>query len=175
MRRSGRTLSSRAIRIVLAGLVVAAGALLGAAGCAPTTGTPSTEADVAANKQIWVNYASCVETGDGKGWLSQYDENGIQLRPDAPARSKAELDAQVPGAFKKRVDDNVVKMAINPLEIVVAGPWAYSRGLYTQDLTSKATGKVTHVDGKFLTIFLRQPDGSWKIYRDCFNSNVPPK
>jgi ketosteroid isomerase-like protein len=66
-------------------------------------------------------------------------------------------------------------MAINPLEVVVAGPWAYSRGLYTQDLTSKATGNVAHVDGKFLTIFRKQPDGSWKIYRDCFNSNVPPK
>ena len=67
------------------------------------------------------------------------------------------------------------KMSITPLEIVVMGPWAYSRGVYTQDLAAKSTGKVTHVDGKFLTILKQQPGGSWKIFRDCFNSNVPPK
>jgi len=63
----------------------------------------------------------------------------------------------------------------NLLEIVVTGPWGYSRGTYTQDLTARSTGKTIHVDGKFLTIFKKQMDGSWKIYRDCFNSNVPPK
>jgi ketosteroid isomerase-like protein len=145
-----------------------------AIGCA-TTGGKSTDADVAAIKQIWVNYTSAVEKGDSAAWLSQWDNDGIQLRPDAPARTKAELDAQVPGAFKVRNDANDVKMAINPLEIIVAGQWAYSRGMYTQDLTNKSSGQTTHVDGKFLTIFKLQEDGSWKIYRDCFNSNVPPK
>jgi ketosteroid isomerase-like protein len=27
---------------------------------------------------------------------------------------------------------------------------------------------------KYLTIYRRQPDGSWKIYRDISNSNEPP-
>ena len=33
----------------------------------------------------------------------------------------------------------------------------------------------THIIGKYLTILKKQTDGSWKIYRDCFNSDVPPK
>jgi len=33
--------------------------------------------------------------------------------------------------------------------------------------TLRATLQETHTK--------RPPDGSWKIYRDCFNSNVPPK
>jgi ketosteroid isomerase-like protein len=28
-------------------------------------------------------------------------------------------------------------------------------------------------DGKYETIFKRQADGTWKIFRDCFNSNLP--
>ncbi|MBE3064794.1 MAG: hypothetical protein IMZ69_07215, partial [Spirochaetes bacterium] len=64
---------------------------------------------------------------------------------------------------------------IDALEIIVTGPWAYSRGVYTQDLKNKSSGQVVHVDGKFLTIFKLQQDSSWKIFRDCFNSNVPPK
>lgn len=143
-------------------------------GCA-TTGAKSTDADVAAIRQIWVNYCSAVEKGDAAAWLSQWDKDGIQMRPDAPARTKAEMDTQVPGAFKARNDANDVKMSIEALEIIVAGPWAYSRGVYTQDLKNKSSGQVVHVDGKFLTIFKLQQDGSWKISRDCFNSNVPPK
>jgi ketosteroid isomerase-like protein len=146
--------------------------IVGSAGLA---NAQSTQVDEAAIRQIWSNYAAFVEKGDSVAWLSQYDAEGIQLRPDAPARTKQELDAQVPAAFKARLDANDTKMAINPLEIVVNGPWAFSRGMYTQDLTAKSTGKTIHVDGKFLTIFKRQSDGSWKIYRDCFNSNVPPK
>jgi len=131
--------------------------------------------DAAAIKQIWTNYTAFVENGDAQGWLGQWDAEGIQLRPDAPSRTKAELDAQVPGAFKARVEANDTKMSITPLEIVIAGPWAYSRGTFTQDLTAKATGQTVHVDGKFLTILRKQAGGAWKIYRDCFNSNVPPK
>lgn len=143
-------------------------------GCAGLPSAQSAETDSTAIKQIWSNYAGFVENGDAVGWLSQWDVEGIQLRPDAPARTKKELDAQVPAAFKARLDANDAKMTINPLEIVINGSWAYSRGTYTQDLTSRSGGKKVHVDGKFLTIFKRQADGAWKIYRDCFNSNVPP-
>lgn len=131
--------------------------------------------DTAAIKQLWMNYTAFVEKGDAQSWLGLWDAEGLQMRPDASARTKAELDAQVPGAFKARTEANDTKMSINPLEIVSAGPWAYSRGTYTQDLTAKATGQTIHVDGKFLTIFRKQASGAWKIYRDCFNSNVPPK
>jgi ketosteroid isomerase-like protein len=135
----------------------------------------STDASAAAIRQVWVNYASFVETGDSAAWLAQYDTEGIQMRPDSPARGRPELDGFVIASWKARMKAFDTLMSITPLEIVVTGPWAYSRGTYTQDMTSKDTGKVTHVDGKFLTVLRQQSDGSWKIFRDCFNSNVPPK
>ena len=142
--------------------------------CPGLAGAQSLEADNAAIKQIWMNYAAFVERGESANWLSQWDAEGIQLRADAPARAKKELDAQVPAQFKARFDANDTKMTINVLEIVVNGSWAFSRGTYTQDMTSRASGNTVHVDGKFLTIFKKQSDGTWKLYRDCFNSNVPP-
>ncbi len=54
-------------------------------------------------------------------------------------------------------------MEINPEEIVVAGDGAFSRGNF---IVNDA------VEGKFLTIFRRQDDGSWRIYRDAFNMNA---
>jgi ketosteroid isomerase-like protein len=148
-------------------------ALFALTACATIAG-PSADTDAAAIRQIWASYVAAAETGDSTSWLALWDQGGIQLRPDAPARTYEELLAQVPAAFKARTDANQMKMVIDAQEIVVAGAWGYSRGLYTQDLTNRSTGAKTRVDGKFLTIFKRQADGSWRIYRDCFNSNVAP-
>ena len=54
-------------------------------------------------------------------------------------------------------------MSINADEVEVLGDWAFSSGNF------KVGEKV---DGKFLTIFRRQDDGSWRIYRDAFNMNT---
>jgi len=42
-------------------------------------------------------------------------------------------------------------------------------------MTPKAGGETIHAmpDAKALTLYERQPDGSWKIVYDCFNSNLP--
>jgi ketosteroid isomerase-like protein len=42
-------------------------------------------------------------------------------------------------------------------------------------MTPKEKGEPIFVDGKYLTIYKKQADGSWKISHDCYNSNVPPK
>jgi ketosteroid isomerase-like protein len=52
--------------------------------------------------------------------------------------------------------------------------WTFARGMYSATLVPKAGGAQIPIDGKFLTILARQPDGSWKIWRDIFNSNQPP-
>jgi len=53
------------------------------------------------------------------------------------------------------------------------GDRAYSHGLYGFSMTPKAGGDTTKVTGKFLTIFQKQADGSWKIAIDCFNYSPP--
>jgi ketosteroid isomerase-like protein len=58
-------------------------------------------------------------------------------------------------------------------EVQTAGDWAYARGNYTALLDMKESGDQVPLDGKFLTIFEQQSDGSWLIHRDIFNSNVP--
>jgi ketosteroid isomerase-like protein len=160
--------SRQAVTMVVAVLV-----LLTAGSVAPAR-ADSTEAAVSAIRQIWVNYAAYVESGDSTAWLLQYDTQGIQMRPDSPARARPDLDAFILASFKARMAGFDTNMSIAPLEISVVGDWAYSRGVFTQDMTAKETKKIAHFEGKFLTIFKKQDDGGWKIYRDCFNSNLPP-
>jgi len=150
---------------VLIGLVVASVFFL--LGCA-TMAKGGTEADMEAIQEIWKTYSSARVAGDAGLWLSLWDEEGIQMPPGIPARGKAVLDEIVPKGFAA---GGVSSMNIYPEEITVAGSWAYTRGTYDSDRVVE--GKAVRVEGKFLTILKRQPDGSWKIYRDCFNSSTP--
>jgi ketosteroid isomerase-like protein len=59
-------------------------------------------------------------------------------------------------------------------EVQTAGSWAYARGVYQARLTPRQGGSAIPIDGKYMTILKKQNDGAWKLYRDMFNSNVPP-
>lgn len=122
--------------------------------------------DAAAINTIWDSYEAARVAGDADSWLSLWDEGGVQMPPGMPARGKDVLMVGVPKAF---VAMPASAMEISPEEIVIMGDWAFSRGNYTAALTSQ--GNEVEVDGKFMTIFRRQEDASWKIYRDIFNSN----
>ena len=135
-------------------------------GCTTLT-KGGTAADEEAIREVWKTYSSARVAADAKLWLSLWDEQGIQMPPGIPARGKDVLDETVPKGF---VPGSVSTMNIYPEEITIAGPWAYSRGTYESERIVE--GKTARVEGKFLTIFKKQSDGSWKIYRDCFNSNT---
>ena len=119
-------------------------------------------ADEAAIRAIWENYAAYRVTGNTKGWLELWDENGIQMPPGMPARRIETVRPILADRWAAKPRD---AMKITPEEIVVTGDWAYSRGTYTTDAGD------SHFEGKFMTIHLRQEDGSWRIYRDIFNPN----
>ncbi|SNS44793.1 YybH family protein [Tropicimonas sediminicola] len=123
-------------------------------------------ADEAAIKGLWQTYSTARVDADAETWLSLWDAEGIQMPPGIPARGFDVLQESVPKAF---VPGAVTAMEIDPIDIEIAGDWAFSRGVYSS--TRMRDGQEMELDGKFLTILKRQDDGTWKIYRDCFNSN----
>jgi len=135
------------------------------------------DADVAAIKDRIGQYVAAVEAGDLDLYLDCWDEDGIQMPPDAPAVygrenigvATAEMFAQNAAAgihFDMTVPD--------PEEVQILGDWAFGRGPYTVAVLSQEEEQIGFVDGKDLAIWKRQADGGWKLYIDCFNSNVPP-
>jgi len=133
----------------------------------------SVEADIAAIKECGNLYALALETGDLELWLSLHTDDVAKMGPDAPAVFGNEaLRAKMEPAF----DNFTFEMTINTEEVQVAGDLAFARGIYTLSMTPKAGGETISAmpDGKFLTIWKRQADGSWKASHDCYNSNLPP-
>jgi len=137
----------------------------------PSVGEADTTADAAAIEAIWPTYANIVEAGDVDAYLELWTDDGIQMPPnEPPVAGKEHIRARF-----LAVDEQVtLGYNIDNREVVVSGDIAYSRGVFTGTVTPKDGGESTHLEGKYMTIFRRQPDGTWEIHRDIWNFDVAP-
>ena len=58
-------------------------------------------------------------------------------------------------------------------DVTVGGDLAVETGTYEMTMQPSG-GKEMKDKGKYVVVWKRQPDGSWKIVRDIFNSDNPP-
>ena len=92
------------------------------------------------------------------------------MEPNQPALIGKEA---IRSFFQTHFDQFATKGTDEPVEVEVAGDWAFVRGTYTITQTPKAGGEPIEDSGKWLAIYKRQPDGSWKCYCDIWNSDRP--
>lgn len=115
-----------------------------------------------------------MRAGDFEAWLSLWAEDGVQMPDNVPTRvGKATIGEAMKGAF----DAMDLSIAIHEIEDArVWGDRGLTRCRYSLALTQKGGGETIDAmpDGKALTLYGREPDGSWKIVYDCFNSSVEP-
>ena len=128
------------------------------------------EADIAAIGKILDNYTLGMNTGNLDLWMSLYTDDTIKMAPDQPSAVGKE---QLLASMKPLFDNFTMEMAIDLEQVEITGGYAFARCTFTASMTPKAKGEPISIDGKALSIFKRQADGSWKIYIDCWNSNVP--
>jgi len=132
------------------------------------------KSEITAIKDMLTQYANGCNTGDFNLWISLWADNGVQMPPDTPARIGKE---QIQEGMKPAFDQMNLDITIHNIEETkVHGDFGLTRCTYTLKLTPKTGGETINAmpDGKALTLFEKQSDGSWKIVYDCFNSNVPP-
>ncbi len=137
----------------------------------PPTASASYAADLAAISAFNVQYLKAINDGDIAALSNLTDDDHIALPPgSAPLVGKA-ANVEVNGRIyqQARIEEHWT-----PLETVIDGNLAYQRGTFTAAATPKtASGKARAISGSFLRIYRRQPDGSWVMSRDMFNSGPP--
>ena len=57
-------------------------------------------------------------------------------------------------------------------EVAASGDIGYTIGTF--ELTAEQDGTTMLTEGKYVTVWHKQADGSWKMHVDIFNSNGPP-
>ena len=122
-------------------------------------------------KERIYDYKKAIDEGDFESWLSIWVEDGIQMPPNTSVKSGI---GHIRGANKNLFNDFDMKMEVVKFpSIRVYDDIGISVCEYRIVGKSKEGEEKVHVmeNGKALTIFKKQNDGSWKILFDCFNSN----
>jgi uncharacterized protein (TIGR02246 family) len=145
------------------------------ASCSPAPEEPAAEVrsqaeDVAAIKTLADDAIAAHNAGDAAAIAALLTDDAVLMPPNEPTvigKEAAQSGAQT--VF----DHFTVKLTAELVEVEVAGDWAFGRGTFTYTATPKAGGEPIEGSDRFLTIYRRQLDGSWKIHRDIYNSHKP--
>lgn len=135
---------------------------------AASIGDPMTMAQV---DDVFREYAATAVAGDAARFVKLWTDDGVQMFPGGPALTgKQAIEASMAEYFETM---SMIEFEIWNEEVESFGDWAFARGTYHWEGDPTDGGERVLWDGKYLTIFQRQSDGSWKIHRDCFNKNTP--
>lgn len=115
-------------------------------------------------------HVAAVNAGEVEAWLACFTDDGIQLPPHFGANIGK---MAVRGWSQGFLDLFACRFSLSVDEVRTTADWAFERGRYTMHASPKNGGEPLDDSGKYITIYERQSDGSWKIARDIWNSDLP--
>lgn len=147
-------------------------ALLLLAGCASKQPAADTRAaDEAAVREADIAWSKSAGARQMAETISYYVDDASLLPPNAPiATGKPAITKVWEGLFA--LPGFAVAWQPVAVEVARSGDLAYSRGTY--ELTANdPNGKPETERGKYLEVWKKQADGSWKVVADMFSSDQP--
>ena len=126
-------------------------------------------ADVQAIKDAIAAWDRAWNAGDCETLASLYTADALAMPPNVPA---ARVDA-TRASCKKDFDQFREENRSIVEDVRVSGNLAVARGTQEASTTPKAGGNSVRDKEKWIVVFLRQPDGSWKVLWETYNSDLP--
>jgi len=148
-------------------LCVLASLVVGSIACQSPAPAGLTDADRAAFRQDVETFAKAVNAKDWGSAVTRYADDASMMPPNGAA-------VQGRDQIKKWMSDfpPVSEFKAEIVDLDGRGDLAYVRGSYTMTITPPGGAPVSD-RGKYLEIWRKQADGTWKIKWDTFNSDVP--
>lgn len=145
--------------------------------CAPAADQPAVTveatdpaADQAAIETLMEEVRQADMSSDIDGLLGCYTDDVVSMPPDLPAVvGKEALRAYYEEAFAQM---SIEALTLTPDETQIVGDWAFMRGRFEETVLPTG-GAAFDIVGKFLFVFHREADGSWKIARLIGNLDGP--
>jgi ketosteroid isomerase-like protein len=148
--------------------IIVAAVVVAGLGCQAPAVVGLNASDEAALRQALDIEMNAANAADAAEWASVYTQDAIVLRPHAPAVEGRETIQQwlttLPSISNAQGEVN---------EIFGYGDFAYTRGTYSMTFSIPGVAMPIDERGKFLQIFRKQGDGSWKMAREIYNSDLP--
>ena len=149
--------------------IVATLLVLAISGCAPQV---DTAADKAAIRDLMdVQWLNAAQAKDVDTVLSFFADDASRFPPNASIiTGKEAIRARVSEAYSgPRV---AISWQTTKVEVSGSGDLAYSHGTYEETVNDPEGNPVTD-KGKWVTVWEKQPDGTWKVVVDIWNTDQP--
>jgi uncharacterized protein (TIGR02246 family) len=142
-------------------------------GCSQSPAPDNREADARALRGGEVAAFSKDWAGkDADRIAAHFTDDGNLMVPNSPMITGKDAIGK---AMKGALADPNWSLALQPVQVEVSrgGDLGYTRGTYVLTATDPASQKAVAEKGRFLTIFRKQADGSWKAVQDINNAEAP--
>jgi uncharacterized protein (TIGR02246 family) len=149
---------------------LAGAALLSLAACTPQ---PISQADQQAIKDGDAAYVAALNSGNVDALTALYTSDASVLAPGSPLTTgSAAIKAMLTGMMTPMK----ITIRLTPSKVSGQGDVAYVVGSYHFVATMKDTTQASPPpdDGKYVEVYERQADKTWKISVDIWNSNAMP-
>ena len=112
-----------------------------------------------------------VNRGNAAAGAAAYTDDAILMPPNhSPVEGKQAIEKYLAEIGPQLQASN---FQLSILEVDVQGDTTIVRGTYSSSFTVPGTDAPMEDRGKTLNVWKRQADGSWKLHRDIWNSNMP--
>jgi ketosteroid isomerase-like protein len=139
---------------------------------APRPSPPDTRAaDESAVREADAAWSKAAAAKDVEAYVGFLAEDALELPPNAPMLTGKESMRK--GLSEEMANPGfVLSWQVNKAEASRGGDLAYSIGTY-QSTMNDAKGKPVTDRGKYVTVWKKQADGTWKVVADIYNSDLP--
>ncbi|HET9359126.1 MAG TPA: DUF4440 domain-containing protein [Vicinamibacterales bacterium] len=139
---------------------------------APAPVADTREADAAAIRATEEAWKAAWSTKVADNITPYWAENATLMAPGLPA---VKGSAAIKPVIAELVADPNFSLSLQTVTVEASrgGDFGYTQGTYTVTATDPATKKAVTEKGKYLTLYMKQPDGSWKSVQDIWNADGP--
>ena len=160
-------------------LCLALAGALAVTGCTPAPAPPpaaaspvvDNPADIAALNAARDAFMAGYEAGDAEAIGKLYMPEAISESNNQPSLVGREA---IVASLKGMFEQVTVKTTLTPAETRTLGDVGLDRGTYTVTVTPKAGAPPSTSEGRYMVIYVRDTDGSWRVSRDMDNGVMPP-
>ena len=141
------------------------------AGCGQMTKQADTAGEEQTIRNAEIEWSKAAAAKDVEKIMTYYAEDAAMFPANAPlAMGKSNIKATWTGMMAMPG----IAISWTPIKVDVAksGDMAWDHGTYTLSFMD-AAGKTQSDRGKYVVVWKKQPDGSWKVSGDIFNSDLP--
>jgi len=152
--------------LILAGLLA-----LAAIACAPQVDVEAEKAAIELMLADWVEVANQGGEAGADGYASFVTEDAVFLPPNEVRIDGREGVREMFLQFTMAEDFSIDWKATS-IEVAADGKLAYTNGVFELSLKD-AAGNLVSEKGKFVDVFKKQADGSWKCSLGIWSSDLP--